>query len=45
MPIKVKSKKLPPQRAGSPIPERDEYDLPDIRVDDTFREVVKKLSM
>lgn len=47
MPIKVKSKKLPAPREGSPISIRHDYenDLPDISTSDTFREVVKKLSL
>ncbi|GKU04005.1 calcium channel yvc1 [Fusarium langsethiae] len=47
MPIKVKSKKLPAPREGSPISIRHDYenDLPDIRTNDSFREVVKKLSL
>ncbi|KAF5231601.1 hypothetical protein FAUST_9163 [Fusarium austroamericanum] len=47
MPIKVKSKKLPAPRDGSPISIRHDYenDLPDIRTTDSFREVVKKLSL
>ncbi|KAI5463523.1 hypothetical protein BGZ63DRAFT_381639 [Mariannaea sp. PMI_226] len=44
MPIKIKSKKLPPQREGSPVPVRDDFDLPSIDKEDSFREVVKKLS-
>ncbi|KAF4445121.1 Calcium channel YVC1 [Fusarium austroafricanum] len=49
MPIKVKSKKLPAPREGSPVSIRhqDEYerDLPDIATHDSFRDVVKKLSL
>ena len=47
MPIKVKSKKLPAPREGSTISIRHDYenDLPDIGTSDTFREVVKKLSL
>ncbi|KAF9765853.1 hypothetical protein IL306_001778 [Fusarium sp. DS 682] len=49
MPIKVKSKKLPAPREGSPVSIRhlDEYerDLPDIGAHDKFRDVVKKLSL
>uniref|UniRef100_A0A0D2XWT1 Calcium channel YVC1-like C-terminal transmembrane domain-containing protein n=1 Tax=Fusarium oxysporum (strain Fo5176) TaxID=660025 RepID=A0A0D2XWT1_FUSOF len=49
MPIKVKSKKLPAPREGSPVSIRhlDEYerDLPDIGTHDNFRDVVKKLSL
>ncbi|KAF5017064.1 hypothetical protein F66182_11062, partial [Fusarium sp. NRRL 66182] len=46
-PIKVKSKKLPPPREGSPISIRHphEHELPDIANDDCFRDVVKKLSL
>ncbi|UPK96564.1 hypothetical protein LCI18_007499 [Fusarium solani-melongenae] len=47
MPIKVKSKKLAAPREGSPVSIRpdSEYDLPDIAFDDSFRDVVKKLSL
>ncbi|KAM5347965.1 hypothetical protein ACJ41O_007789 [Fusarium nematophilum] len=47
MPIKVKSKKLPAPREGSPVSLRpdSEYELPNIAVDDSFRDVVKKLSL
>ncbi|KAF5615583.1 calcium channel YVC1 [Fusarium sp. NRRL 25303] len=49
MPIKVKSKKLPAPREGSPVSIRhlDEYerDLPNIGTHDNFRDVVKKLSL
>ncbi|KAF4967931.1 hypothetical protein FSARC_4624 [Fusarium sarcochroum] len=47
MPIKVKSKKLPAPREGSPVSIRNDYDrdLPDIAADDKFRDVVKKLSL
>ncbi|RBR17879.1 uncharacterized protein FIESC28_06318 [Fusarium coffeatum] len=47
MPIKVKSKKLPAPREGSPISIRHDYenDLPYISPNDSFREVVKKLSL
>ncbi|KAL2691563.1 hypothetical protein Neosp_001952 [[Neocosmospora] mangrovei] len=47
MPIKVKSKKLAAPREGSPVSIRPdcEYDLPDIAFDDSFRDVVKKLSL
>ncbi|RSL71950.1 hypothetical protein CEP54_001040 [Fusarium duplospermum] len=46
-PIKVKSKKLAAPREGSPVSIRPdcEYDLPDIAFDDSFRDVVKKLSL
>ncbi|KAF4990691.1 hypothetical protein FDECE_14273 [Fusarium decemcellulare] len=45
MPIKVKSKKLPAPREGSPVSIRYDYELPNIAVDDSFRDVVKKLSL
>ncbi|EEU40760.1 uncharacterized protein NECHADRAFT_99148 [Fusarium vanettenii 77-13-4] len=47
MPIKVKSKKLAAPREGSPVSIRPdyEYDLPNIALDDSFRDVVKKLSL
>ncbi|KAJ4270135.1 hypothetical protein NW762_001808 [Fusarium torreyae] len=47
MPIKVKSKKLPAPREGSPVSIRNDYELelPDIAADDSFRDVVKKLSL
>ncbi|KAM0202788.1 hypothetical protein ACHAPA_000783 [Fusarium lateritium] len=48
MPIKVKSKKLPAPREGSPISisHHDyERELPDIATSDCFRDVVKKLSL
>ncbi|RMJ03390.1 hypothetical protein BHE90_015992 [Fusarium euwallaceae] len=46
-PIKVKSKKLAAPREGSPVSIRPdcEYELPDIAFDDSFRDVVKKLSL
>ncbi|KAF4982451.1 hypothetical protein FZEAL_1969 [Fusarium zealandicum] len=46
-PIKVKSKKLPAAREGSPVSLRpeSEYELPDIAANDSFRDVVKKLSL
>ncbi|KAK7427482.1 hypothetical protein QQZ08_006088 [Neonectria magnoliae] len=48
MPIKVKSKKLPPSREPSPVDAvrfDSELELPDIAADDDFRQVVKKLSL
>jgi hypothetical protein len=45
MPIKIKSKAVPPPREGSPVPARADFDLPDIDKEDSFRDVVKKLSM
>ncbi|KAH6895721.1 hypothetical protein B0T10DRAFT_397222 [Thelonectria olida] len=45
MPIKIKSKQIPPQREGSPVPARSDFDLPDIDKEDSFRDVVKKLSI
>lgn len=50
MPIRVKSRKLPgadePPRSPSPMGYRfDGYGLPDIRDDDSFREMIKKLSV
>lgn len=45
MPIRVKSKKLPAPRDGSPMSLRSDYELPNIAVDDSFRDVVKKLSL
>ena len=45
MPIRVKSKRLPSaDRGASPVSVRYDYELPKIGPDDTFREVVKKLS-
>ncbi|KAI1259261.1 hypothetical protein F5Y18DRAFT_410244 [Xylariaceae sp. FL1019] len=44
MPIRVRSKAMPPERALSPASERSEVDLPDIGHDDSFRDVVKKIS-
>ncbi|KAF4778897.1 ion transporter [Colletotrichum scovillei] len=46
MPIRVKSKKMPKSRDMSPVSMHfDTFELPDIDTDDTFREVVKKLSV
>ncbi|KAG6366412.1 hypothetical protein INS49_000589 [Diaporthe citri] len=50
MPIRVKSRKPPgadePPRSPSPMGYRlDSYGLPDIRDDDSFREMIKKLSV
>ncbi|WYZ45947.1 hypothetical protein EsH8_IX_000172 [Colletotrichum jinshuiense] len=46
MPIRVKSKKLPKSRDLSPVSMHfDTFELPDIETADTFREVVKKLSV
>ncbi|OHX00453.1 ion transporter [Colletotrichum incanum] len=46
MPIRVKSKKLPKSRDLSPVSMHfDTFELPDIDTDDTFRDVVKKLSV
>ncbi|KAH6995597.1 hypothetical protein BKA56DRAFT_569670 [Ilyonectria sp. MPI-CAGE-AT-0026] len=45
MPIRVKSKQLPAAREGSPVPDRYDFDLPEIASDDPFRLVVKKLSL
>lgn len=45
MPIRVKSKQLPAARDGSPVPDRYDFDLPEIASDDPFRLVVKKLSL
>ncbi|KKY38005.1 putative ion transporter [Diaporthe ampelina] len=50
MPIRVKSRKQPgadePPRSPSPMGQRfDGYGLPDIREDDSFRELIKKLSV
>ncbi|KAF6805147.1 ion transporter [Colletotrichum sojae] len=46
MPIRVKSKKLPAPRDLSPVSMRvDTFELPDIGTADTFREVVKKISV
>lgn len=50
MPIRVKSRKQPgadePPRSPSPMGQRfDGYGLPDIREDESFRELIKKLSV
>ena len=45
MPIRVKSKKPAVERDASPMSIRYDYELPDIGHDDTFRQVVKKLSL
>ncbi|KAF7543271.1 hypothetical protein G7046_g10031 [Stylonectria norvegica] len=46
MPIRVKSKPQPLARDASPMSIRyDDFELPDIGADDSFRQVVKKLSL
>jgi hypothetical protein len=49
MPLRVKSRPLSQHEAGprTPSPFRPRYfgELPDIEHDDSFREVIKKLSM
>ena len=44
MPIRVRSKAVP-ARDLSPVSARLDFDLPDIAEDDTFRQVVRKLSL
>ncbi|KAI0891737.1 ion transporter [Annulohypoxylon nitens] len=46
MPIRVKSRRLPtPDRGLSPISSQPDVQLPDIEHDDSFRDVVKQLSL
>ncbi|KAL0930539.1 ion transporter [Colletotrichum truncatum] len=46
MPIRVKKKNLPQERDLSPVSMRvDTFELPDIETDDSFRDVVKKISV
>lgn len=44
MPIRLKMRPQP-VRDLSPVSARDDFDLPDIVEDDSFRDVVKKLSL
>ncbi|KAI1333253.1 hypothetical protein F5Y16DRAFT_393647 [Xylariaceae sp. FL0255] len=44
MPIRVRSKAMPAERALSPYSEHEDVELPDIAYDDVFRDVVKKIS-
>lgn len=47
MPIRVKKKPMPQERDLSPVSMRVDtvYELPDIESNDSFREVVKKISV
>ncbi|KAF9874630.1 ion transporter [Colletotrichum karsti] len=46
MPIRVKKKNLPAERDMSPVSMRiDTFELPDIESNDSFRDVVKKISV